>query len=75
MSLADSTGTSSPSDKLPLLESSPNIRVRTFHKLNIWWWESNDSYSGASYHVSGSSCYDNSYCVTFDAACSVSRCH
>jgi len=51
MSLADSTRIPSPSDKLPPLERSLNIRVRRFHILSIWWWESNDSYSDASYHA------------------------
>jgi len=75
MSLADLTGTPSPSDKLPPLECSPNIRFHRFRKLSIWWWESNDSHSGASYHTSGSSSRDNLYYVAFDAACSVPMHH
>jgi len=75
MSLADSTGIASPSDKLPPLECSPNIRVHRFRILSIWWWESNDSHSGASYDACGSTSRDNPYCVAFDAACSVPRHH
>jgi len=68
MSLDNSTGIPSPSDKLPPPECSLNIRVRRFGKLSIWWWESNDSYSGASHHASGSSSRDSPYCVAFNAA-------
>jgi len=75
MRLADSTGIPSPSDKLPPLECSLNIRVHRFRKLSIWWWENNDFYSGASYHATGSSSRDSPYCVAFDAACSVLRHH
>ena len=75
MSLADSTGIPSRSDKLPALQCSLNIRVHRFRKMGVWWWESNDSDSGASYHGSGSSSRDNSYCVAFDAACIIRRRH
>jgi len=75
MSLADSTGITSPSDKLPPLECSPNIHVRRFRKLSIWFWESNYSHSGASYHSSSSSSHDSLHCAAFDAACSVPRRH
>jgi len=75
MSLADSTGIPSPSDKLAPLECSPNIRVRWFRTPSIGWWENNDSHSGPSYHTSGSSSRDNPYCVAFDSTCSVTRRH
>jgi len=73
MSLADSTGIPSPSDKLPLLECSLNIGVHRFRKLSIWWWESNDSHSDASYHASGNSSPDIPDCVALDVACCVLR--
>jgi len=75
MSLANWTGIPSPSDKLPLIECSLNIRVHRFHKLSIWWWENSGSHSGASYHVSGSSSHNNPYDVAFCVACSVARHH
>jgi len=75
MSLADSTGIPSSSDKLPPLEGSLDIRIRMFHILSIWWWESNDSHSDVSYHASGNSSRDSPYCGAFDVACSVPRHH
>jgi len=75
MSLADSTGIPSPSDKLPPLECSLIIHVGSFRKLSIWLWENSGSHSGTSYHASGSSSRDSPYCVAFGAASSVPRDH
>jgi len=75
MSLADSTGIPSPSNKLCPLECSLNIHVRRFRKLSIWWWESSDFSANVSYHVSNSSSRDSLYCVALDASCSVPMHH
>jgi len=75
MSLTDSTGIPSPSDKLPPLKCSLNILVRRFRKLSIWGWKNSGSHSGASYHASSSSSRDSQYYVALDAGCSVPRRH
>jgi len=73
MSLTDSTGIPSASDKWPPLEYSLDIHVHKFRKLSIWWWENRRSHSVASYFASSSSCRENPYYIAFDTTCRIPK--